>query len=95
MKLLLLLSFILVSCQTIPPPLKDYTLARAAIFYAGTVGASSKSPGNWHKAEDFFRRGELKYNQKEYEEAKRYFVLARKYAEKAENVAILKYEAGG
>jgi hypothetical protein len=98
MRLLLLPIFlILVSCQTIPPPLESYTLARTAILYAAKVKASRHSPGNWHKAENYFRQAERMFRNKEFERADQLFKLARTHAEKAENIARLKIqnEAGG
>lgn len=92
---LILLSFIsifLVSCETIPPPLESYTLARTAIVYASKVKASRHSPGNWHKAENYYRRAERHFRNKEFEKAERLFKLAKKHAEKAENIARLKIQ---
>lgn len=97
MRLLLLsiITILIVSCQTIPPPLENYTLARTAIVYASKVKASRHSPGNWHKAENYFRRAERHFRNREYEEADRLFRLSRKHAEKAENIARLKLQNEG
>lgn len=91
--LLLLVQLILVSCQTIPPPLESYTLARTAIVYAAKVKASRYSPGNWHKAENYFRQAERMFRNKDFEEADRLFKLAKSHAEKAENIARIKIES--
>ncbi|MEC9283291.1 MAG: DUF4398 domain-containing protein [Bdellovibrionota bacterium] len=91
--LFVLFIFIATACETIPPPLESYTLARTAIVYATKVKAARYSPGNWHKAENYFRQAERMFRNKEYEKADKLFKLARDHAEKAENIARLKIQA--
>ena len=79
----------LVSCVTSPPPLDEYTLARAALESARTVEAAKYSAGNWHQAEEIYKKAEIFYRDKEYDEAKKYFLRAKLAAEKAENSARL------
>lgn len=97
MKLVYSLLVLLAACQTIPPPVESYTLARTAIIYASKVKASRYSPGNWHKAEDYFRQAERMFRNREYEKADQLFKLAQTHAERAENIARLKMqvESGG
>ena len=83
--LLLLLSVVLASCVTIPAPIEEYTLARAAIDAAKSVDAARYSPGYFHKAEVSYRTGQLDFDDREYENAILEFTQAREYAERAEN----------
>lgn len=77
------------SCVTIPPPLEEYVLARAAINAAREVQAARHSPGYWHQAEEAYRRARIFYNDREWEQARAEFTKARVAAEKAENSARL------
>ncbi len=74
-------------CQTMSPPLEDYSLARAAIDGARTVQAARHSPGFWHQAEEAYRRGRIYFDDRDYSKAKEQFIRARIAAEKAENSA--------
>lgn len=79
----------MVSCVTSPPPIDEYTLARAALESARTVEAAKYSAGNWHQAEEIYKKAEIFYRDKEYDEAKKYFIRAKIAAERAENSARL------
>lgn len=79
----------LVSCQTVSPPIEEYSLARAAMEAARVVQAPRHSPGHWHNAEEAYRNARLKYRQREHAEARDLFNQARTSAEKAENAARL------
>jgi hypothetical protein len=79
----------LASCQSVPPPLEDYALARAAIESARAVQAPRHSPGYWHQADEAYRQGRLLYKDHDYTGAREEFVRARMAAEKAENSARL------
>lgn len=89
MKILWSLPILLCACVTIPAPVEEYTLARAALEAARTVESARHSPGNYHQAEEAFRRGKTLYEEREYEDARNYFIKARTAAEKAENSARL------
>ncbi len=80
---------VLSSCITIPAPMEEYTLARAAIDAAKAVESSRFSPGNWHQAEESYRRAQALFEEREFEGAKQEFIRARIAAEKAENSARL------
>jgi len=82
-------------CVTAPPPIEEYTLARAAIDAAQAVQAVRYSPGHWHQAEELYRQARILYNEREYEQAKDLFVKARQSAEKAENSARLLRQQNG
>lgn len=77
------------ACQTVPAPLEEYSLARAAMEAARVVQAPRHSPGHWHNAEEAYRNARLKYRQREHQEARELFIQARISAEKAENAARL------
>ena len=77
------------------PPIEEYTLARTALESARDSGASSISPGFYHKAEQLYREGIKSFQLKENDRAKKLFAKARKYAEKAENSArVKKFQSG-
>lgn len=67
--------------------MKEYTLARTALNSAKTIDAARYAQGPFHKAVEYYRRAERMFRNKEYEKAQRYFLLAKRYAEKAENIA--------
>ncbi|MBS1971380.1 MAG: DUF4398 domain-containing protein [Bdellovibrionales bacterium] len=80
---------LLVSCQTVPQPIEEYTLARAAIEAARAVQAPRHSPGYWHQADEAYRQGRLYYKDRDYAQARDAFIKARIAAERAENSARL------
>lgn len=80
---------VIVSCQTVPAPIEDYSLARAALDAARSVQAARHSPGYWHQAEEAYRKGRIYFEDRDYSKAKDQFVRARISAEKAENSARL------
>ncbi|KYG67241.1 hypothetical protein AZI86_09555 [Bdellovibrio bacteriovorus] len=80
---------VIVSCQTVPAPIEDYSLARAAVEAARSVQAARHSPGYWHQAEEAYRKGRIYYEDRDFQKAKEQFVRARMAAEKAENSARL------
>lgn len=80
---------LLVSCQTVPQPIEEYTLARAAIEAARAVQAPRHSPGYWHQADEAYRQGRLYYKDRDYGQARDMFIRARLAAERAENSARL------
>lgn len=76
-------------CQSVPPPVEEYTLARSAIEAAKSVQAARHSPGNWHQAEEAYRKARIFYNEQDWANARSEFVKARVAAERAENSARL------
>ncbi|MGZ3772795.1 MAG: DUF4398 domain-containing protein [Pseudobdellovibrionaceae bacterium] len=80
---------VIVGCQTVPAPIEDYSLARAAIDAARSVQAARHSPGYWHQAEEAYRKGRIYFEDRDYAKAKEQFIRARFAAEKAENSARL------
>lgn len=83
------LMFALSSCQTVPAPLEEYTLARAAMDAARNVQAPRHSPGYWSQADQAYRQGQEDYRDHSWSQAKEEFIRARSAAEKAENSARL------
>ena len=77
------------SCQTIPQPVEEYSLARAAIEAARAVHAPRHSPGYWHQADEAYRQGRLFYKDREFSKARDAFIKAKLAAERAENSARL------
>lgn len=77
------------SCQSVPKPLEEYTLARAAIDAARAVQAPRHSPGHWHQADEAYRQGRLYYKDRDFSKAREAFIRARLAAERAENSARL------
>lgn len=80
---------VLAGCQTVPAPLEEYSLARAAIEAARNVQASRHSPGYWHQADEAYRKGQVFYRDRNWARARTEFIRARIAAEKAENSARL------
>lgn len=83
------LTMLILGCQTIPKPLEEYALARAAIDAARAVQAPRHSPGYWHQADEAYRQGRLFYKDRNYAKAREAFIKAKLAAERAENSARL------
>jgi hypothetical protein len=77
------------SCQSVPQPVEEYALARAAIDAARVVQAPRHSPGYWHQADEAYRQGRLLFKDRDFAKAREAFIKARLAAEKAENSARL------
>ena len=77
------------SCVTSPAPNLEYTLAKVALDEARAAGGLRYSAGPFHQAEDFFNKGKVAYEDRDYAQAKSAFVRSRKLAEKSENAARL------
>lgn len=78
---------VILGCQTIPAPVEDYAMARAALDAARAVQAPRHSSGYWHQAEEAYRKGRAFYEDRDYTKSKEQFIRARVAAEKAENSA--------
>jgi hypothetical protein len=93
--IILLFSFFVVSCVTVPPPIEEYAIARAALEAARQVEASRYSPGFFHQAEEAYLRATVLYKEREYGEAHKEFQKAKIAAEKAENSArVIRFKNG-
>jgi hypothetical protein len=78
----------LTSCSS-PPPTREYTLARTALFAAKDAEASRFAASYWHEAEEAFRNAEALFKKEDYRGAAEEFLFVKKTAEKAEEVARL------
>lgn len=78
------------SCVAPLPPYEEYTLARAAVRAAQDVDSARFATALWNKAEENFRLGEKAYKDADFGIAKKRFVYAQSFAEKAENATRLK-----
>ena len=83
------LVMLFLGCQTLPQPVEEYSLARAAIDAARAVQAPRHSPGYWHQADEAYRQGRLLYKDRDFNRAREAFIKARIAAERAENSARL------
>jgi hypothetical protein len=92
---LIFVSLVISGCESAPPPVEDYTLARAAIEAARAVESARYSPGFWHQAEESYRRAQAYFVEHEYKDAQNEFAKARVAAEKAENSARLIRQKNG
>jgi|JI61114C2RNA_FD_contig_31_8314459_length_923_multi_4_in_0_out_0_2 hypothetical protein len=83
------------SCQSIQPPLEEYSIARAAIEAAKSSEAPRHSPGFWHQADESYRKGRMYFSEREWGLARDEFIKSRLAAEKAENSARLIRQKNG
>lgn len=86
---------VLTGCSTIPAPVQDYALARAALEACKAVEAARYSQGYYHRGLEAYSRAEVLYREREYQEARELFVRARLDFEKAENSAQVQRKKSG
>lgn len=85
----------LVGCETIPAPVQDYALARAALDACKSVEAAKYSAGFYHRGLENYSRAEVLYREREFKQARELFVRARADFEKAENSAQVQRKKSG
>ena len=85
---LFVLTLCMASCR-INPPLTEYSLARAAYQAAKQANAGRYAPGSWDRAQSAYRRAVKLFKEEDFNDAKKYFELARVHAERAELAAKL------
>lgn len=90
--LLIMLSFL--GCVS-PPPDEDLALAEAAVLAAKEAKADQLAPEWYQKAEEGLSRAKRAKEMKEFDLAKKLSQQSRGFAEKAEEISILKAEKGG
>lgn len=73
-----------------PPPYEEYALARTAVKAAQDVDSARFALGLWSRAEQNYTAAQRAYRDNEFENAKKHFLLAIQFAEKAENATRLK-----
>ena len=78
------------ACVTTKIPSREYTLAKAAFDAAVAAEAVKFAPQFYYKAEKSYRKAELLYKDRYYDEARGEFLASQKWSEKAENAARIK-----
>ncbi len=81
--------------MTVPAPIEEYALARAAIDSARAVEAARYSPGYWHQADESYRKAQSLFKNQDFALARDLFIKARTSAERAENSARLLRQKNG
>lgn len=93
--LLIFFVFSLGGCVTTQAPVEEFNLAVAALDAARQAESAKYASGFFHRANESFRRGQILYQNKEYNKARIEFEQTRVNAEKAENAArLLKWKNG-
>ncbi len=82
--------FALGACAGLPPPYKEYNIARTALNAARKARAPEKAPGYWARAQKDYLLAEQYYKNAEYKKAKEAFLRAKLFSERAENYTALK-----
>jgi hypothetical protein len=77
------------------PPVREYNLTATAMKAAKSAGAPKFANGYFTKAEDFYRQAEASYADRDYDQAKALFRQAKLFAERAENLSVLKKSSSG
>lgn len=71
-------------------PVEQYIFAKTA-YDAAVAADASKHAAQWlYRAEKHYKRGEVLFKERYYEDANKEFSVAQKYAEKAETISRLK-----
>ena len=89
------LPFLVGGCVLPPPPYEDYTMAGAAIQAAQDSDSPRYAPSLWDKADENYEKGKQAYKDADFDIAEKYFIVAKDYAERAENATRLKKFATG
>ena len=71
-------------------PKLEMSMAQTAFMAAKEAQADVKSPGLYRKAEYYYLKAKSAYKRKYFNKAQQYALLSKKYAERAEYVAIRK-----
>lgn len=85
----------LTGCVTDGMPTHEYNIAKAAYDAAEAREAAKYAPQLFYKMEKSFKKAELLYKERYYEEARKEFIKAQKLAEKAETQARIKEFTSG
>ena len=88
---LLPIFIIFIACSlTTTRPKEEMSLATAAFLAAREANAHISAPNLFRKAEYYFGRAKSAYRKKYFDKAKQYSLLTKKFAEKAEFLALRK-----
>lgn len=82
--------FLLGCGLTTTRPKMDMSLAQVAFMAAKEAQADVKAPGLFRKAEYYYLKAKSAYRRKYFNKAQQYAILSKKYAERAEYIAIRK-----
>lgn len=85
----------LASCTTIPAPVEEYAVARAALEAARLVDAARFAGPQFHRGMETYLRAEILFRNREYHEARDLFDDARESFEKSENMANVQRKKNG
>ena len=85
-----LFAFLFSSCASLPPPDREYALARAALQYSEKASASVFYPQAILKAQALYKKAVSLYKRKSYERAGRIFEKVFLLAEKTEILSRVK-----
>ena len=83
--------FLVSSCAYYIPD-QEIMLAEEAVEAARDAKADVYSPSLFSKAEDYLKAAKKARRDREFEDAAKFSLLAKQYAEKAENESVVKYE---
>lgn len=78
-----------------PPPDEEFAIAESAVAAAKEAGGDRLAPEWYQRAEEELRRAKRAKEAKEFDLARKLSLRARDFAEKAEEIAILKAEKRG
>ena len=79
-----------------PAPVEDFALARSAQESARDAEAVRYAPNLWYKAQEQYKKAQVSFDNRDYEEAKESFIETRQMFEKAETMSrISRMQAGG
>lgn len=77
-------------CIMPPPPYEEYTIAQSAVQAAQEADSPRMAANLWNKADEAYHKGVKAYKDAEFDDAKKYFIVAKDWAERAENATRLK-----
>ena len=93
MRFFVLVFFCLTACAG-KLPFLEYTIAQTALKVARKVNSDKNATAYWLKATDYYRRGEKRFQNRDYISAKQFFNESIRWAEKAENLSRFKMSKG-
>ncbi len=71
-------------------PKLEMRMAQSAFLAAKAAEAQTLTPGLYRKAEYYYLKAKSSYKRKYFNKAKQYAILSKKFAEKAEEIAVNK-----
>jgi Domain of unknown function (DUF4398) len=86
----LFLILVLGSCVSTTLPIQEYSLAKTAFDAAVSSESAKYAPQLFYRAEKAYKRGEALYKERDFNEARKQFLMCQKLSERAENTSRLK-----